>query len=167
MPHGAPVDSGSMKASNISLLRTSIHALIPQTILESSDHNISGKSSIGQVTKRFVAIVDDEAVIRNVFSLALKMMGYQVLGTYCDGKDIVDKIDSLAVTPEVIIMDERMPRMSGVEACAIIVGKYPGIKIIFVTGDYEIKEQAMKAGAKGFLQKPVSIKKLSEMLGSM
>ena len=134
MPHGAPVDSGPMKTSNISLLKTSLSALIPQTILESSDY-ISGKSSNGKVTKPFVAIVDDEVVIRNVFSLALKMMGYEVLGTYCDGKDIVDKIDSLAVKPEVIIMDERMPRMNGLVACAIIVEKYPGIKIIFVTGD--------------------------------
>jgi CheY-like chemotaxis protein len=95
------------------------------------------------------------------------MMGYVVLGTYCDGKDIVDKIDSLAVKPEVIIMDERMPRMTGLKACSIIVRKYPEIKIIFVTGDGEIKQQAMKVGAVGLLLKPVSIRKLADMLGSM
>ncbi|MHB1908568.1 MAG: response regulator [Nitrososphaerales archaeon] len=114
--------------------------------------------------KRQVAIVDDDPLIRTIFSKVLRMNGLEVVAAVADGADIVELIESSK--PNIILLDERMPRMSGVEACKIIHAKYPDIAVIFVSADQSVEQRALNAGAKAFLKKPVSSEKLIALVNS-
>jgi CheY-like chemotaxis protein len=162
-----PVDSGAVAVQDEVFAEKSILGSLMPRVLGSGDNKPSGDVGKSQIAKPFVAIVDDDLLIRNLYNVALKALGFQVVGVFCDGKDIVDKIAALPVKPEVIVMDERMPNMNGLEACTIILGKYPGIRVIFVTADDEIRQKAIDAGARGFLTKPISMKQLADMIISL
>ena len=66
--------------------------------------------------------------------------------------------------PEVVILDERMPRMSGVDACKRIRSDDPDIAVIFVSADSTVETAALAAGASYFFTKPVSISQLAEAI---
>ncbi|MGI0091507.1 MAG: response regulator [Nitrososphaerales archaeon] len=115
--------------------------------------------------KRLV-LVDDAILVRTVYKRALDLKGFEILAAMSDGTEIVERIDSFDPKPDVILLDERMPRMSGVDACEIIHAKYPEIVMIFVSEDSSSNHKAMDAGAKAFLVKPVSISELADLINS-
>jgi two-component system, chemotaxis family, chemotaxis protein CheY len=114
--------------------------------------------------KKTVAIVDDDILVRSIFERILKINGYVVLGSMSDGQELVDSIEKMQPRPEVILLDERMPKMSGIEACKIVHAKYPSIEIIFVSADDSAKQRAMQAGAKAFIAKPITARELVKAL---
>lgn len=118
-----------------------------------------------QRSKR-VIVVDDDYGIRNMLQTLLKLKGFVVTASLSDGIDLTEVIDELNPKPDAILLDERMPRMSGVDACKIVHGKYPEISIFFVSADDSAKERAKLAGAKAFLKKPVSIEELVRLINS-
>jgi CheY-like chemotaxis protein len=118
----------------------------------------SNRSEVsGELYKRKVVLVDDDALIRSSFQIIMTRFGFEILATMADGRELVDSIDKMNPKPDVIVMDERMPRMSGIEAAKIIRAKYPKISMVFVSADESAKEEAKRAGAKVFLKKPVRI----------
>lgn len=121
----------------------------------------------GGAIKKQVAIVDDDPLVRNMFQKILGMNGIDVVAAVSDGSEIVELVDSVKPRPGIVILDERMPKMSGVEACKIIHSKYPDIAIIFVSADQTAEERALAAGAKAFLRKPVSTTKLLALVNSL
>jgi len=59
--------------------------------------------------------------------------------------------------PDVILMDHRMPLKNGLEASKEILQINPDIKIIFITADQTIREEALSIGVADFIDKPFSI----------
>ena len=116
---------------------------------------------------RRIVVVDDDALIRTVFAKVLKISGYIVLATLADGNELVSSLNEMEPKPEVIILDERMPGMSGVEACKEIHSKYPFISVIFVSADETAKTRAKQAGARIFLAKPVVLSDLISAINSV
>jgi len=66
--------------------------------------------------------------------------------------------------PDIIIMDHRMPKKNGIEATIEILKINKEMKIIFTTGDDEIRNQAIDLGVKSVILKPFSITKLLEQI---
>lgn len=64
--------------------------------------------------------------------------------------------------PEVIILDYRMPGGNGLEAAAQILAMKPSAKIIMLTADGTVLEEAERIGIELFLEKPISLKRLLE-----
>jgi CheY-like chemotaxis protein len=120
-----------------------------------------------QRQEKRVVIVDDEAGVRNMLRSLLKIKGYEVSASLSDGAELVDLLDEITPKPNVILLDERMPRMSGVGACKAIHSRHPEITIIFVSADDSAAEKARAAGAKAFLKKPVSVSELMSLLSSL
>ncbi|WP_125263052.1 response regulator [Streptomyces alboflavus] len=101
-----------------------------------------------------VLVVDDQELVREgIASLLGIQPGIRVVGTAADGAEAVDA--ALALAPEVILMDVRMPGMDGVEAVTAIGGSAPGCKVVMLTtfDDEEYVVQALRAGAVGYLLK--------------
>ncbi len=119
------------------------------------------------VQKKRVVIVDDDVFVRSMFEKILGTHGFDIVGSMSDGFEIVDSIDKLSPIPDIILLDERMPRMSGTEACGIIHARHPSISIIFVTADESAKERARGAGARAILFKPVSVSQLLHVINSI
>jgi DNA-binding NarL/FixJ family response regulator len=106
--------------------------------------------------KKRVVIVDDDELVRTIFQKILKMNDFEVLASLSDGQELVSALDKMNPKPEAILLDERMPRMSGIEASKMIHSKYPAISIIFVSADDSAKERAKEAGARIFVSKPIT-----------
>ncbi len=102
-------------------------------------------------------IVDDHEVVRLGMRTAIEPeadMG--VVGEASNGAEALAKVDVLA--PHVILMDVRMEKMGGIEACREIKSGHPDIAILMITSysDADAVVASVLAGASGYLLKNVS-----------
>lgn len=105
-----------------------------------------------------VVLVDDHALFRRGLELVLSgESDLEVVGQASDGEEALRVVRSL--TPDVVLMDIRMPRMSGIDAARAIRDSVPGTKVIMLTVSEEEDDlfAAVRAGASGYLLKEVSI----------
>jgi DNA-binding NarL/FixJ family response regulator len=99
-------------------------------------------------------VADDQTVIREgLVTLLDTMPGIEVVGAAADGEEAVAQVASS--TPDVVLMDLRMPRLDGVEATKRIRTDYPGTQVVVLTtyADDESIVGALRAGAIGYLTK--------------
>jgi DNA-binding NarL/FixJ family response regulator len=105
-----------------------------------------------------VLVVDDHALFRRGLEMVLAQEDdIEVVGEAGDGAEAVDKAADLL--PDVVLMDVRMPRRSGIEACTAIKDVTPSTRIIMLTISDEENDlyDAIKAGATGYLLKEITI----------
>ena len=103
-----------------------------------------------------VLVVDDHKVVRRGFMRLLETEpGFQVLGEAGDGKSAVHMVQEL--TPDVVLMDIRMPELDGIEATRRITRTSDSRVVVLTTFDLdEYVYDALVAGASGFLLKECS-----------
>ena len=93
-------------------------------------------------------LVDDEPDVRLLLRKMIEAEndGLFVAGEAADGHEALDALDRL--NPAVIVIDERMPAMSGMEAAVIIMARRPGQPIVLCTAhlDDELRQQANAVG---------------------
>lgn len=109
-----------------------------------------------------VAIVDDDAIVRSALSSYLRAGGFDIVHELTNGADAVSAITAEPV--DVVIMDVRMPRLDGIGATAELRRRLPGTKILVITSfdEDEAVQEALRAGANGFLLKDTSPGGLAE-----
>jgi DNA-binding NarL/FixJ family response regulator len=114
-----------------------------------------------------VMIVDDQTLLREGFRRLLELEGSDivVVADAGDGAEAIAGIERLERSgqlPDVVLMDIRMPHMDGVQATAQIGQRWPGIRVMMLTtfGDEEYVVEGLRAGAKGYLLKDVSVEEL-------
>jgi len=107
-----------------------------------------------------VLIVEDDDSLRNLYRIALKLKGHDVIGTACDGNEAVDMFKNFSTKPDIILMDHRMPGKSGLEATKEILKMNGKSKVIFASADKSVREEAISIGARSFKPKPFSLEKL-------
>lgn len=90
----------------------------------------------------------------------LKSNGFEVVGKAKNGKEAVEMYKRFTIKPDIIIMDHRMPIMSGIEASKEILKANGSAKIIFASADATVEEQAKAIGAISFKNKPFDREKL-------
>lgn len=104
-----------------------------------------------------VAIVDDDAMVRAALRAYLSPADeFTVCHEFGNGAEAVAGLKEDPV--DVVIMDVRMPRMSGIEATAAMRGLFPDLKILVITSfdEDDVVRDALAAGANGFLLKDTS-----------
>jgi len=110
-----------------------------------------------------VLIVDDHALFRRGLEMVLKEENdLEVVGEARDGAEAVARAaESL---PDVILMDIRMPRSSGIDACRAMKAAGPSAKIVMLTISDEEEDlfEAIKAGASGYLLKDIPLDEVAE-----
>jgi len=89
-----------------------------------------------------------------------------VSGVAEDGEEAIRMFKSFEKKPKIILMDHRMPVKSGLEATKEILQMDKKVKIIFISADLSIKEEALSMGAFSFWDKPFSIDQLIEEIKS-
>ncbi|RJL30455.1 response regulator [Bailinhaonella thermotolerans] len=120
------------------------------------------KPEVNRVERRTdpirVQIVDDHALFRRGLEMVLSAEDdIEVVGEAGDGQEAVERAGDLL--PDVVLMDIRMPRRGGIEACRGIKSAVPSARIVMLTISDEEEDlfEAIKAGATGYLLKDVSI----------
>ena len=104
-----------------------------------------------------VMVVDDHALFRRGLEMVLgNEPDLELVGEASDGAEAVDKAQE--VMPDVVLMDVRMPKRSGIEATTQIKDLLPHVKILMLTISDEEADlyDAIKAGATGYLLKEIS-----------
>jgi CheY-like chemotaxis protein len=105
-----------------------------------------------------VAIVDDEEDTVSLLERYFSLFRIPVSFVAYNGMEAVDKFKAATTRPEFIIMDHRMPVANGVDATRQILALDSRVKIIFLSADPCIADDALNAGAVSFLKKPVSVR---------
>ena len=102
-------------------------------------------------------LVDDHRMLREGLRRSLEEEGFYVVGEAADGEAAVRLVP--AAKPDVILMDVSMPDMDGVEATKRILQNSPEQRVVMLTmhADKDLIDQAIKAGAVGYLTKDCSI----------
>ncbi|MFB9966631.1 response regulator [Sinosporangium siamense] len=109
-----------------------------------------------------VLVVDDQLLVREgIASLLAIQAGIVVVGTAANGREAVER--ALALTPDVVLMDVRMPEMDGVEGVAVLRERLPGCSVVMLTtfDDEEYVVRALRAGAVGYLLKDLPARELA------
>lgn len=100
-----------------------------------------------------VFIVDDDAAVRDAIRLLIRSIGLRA-ETYGSGQEFLEAFEP--DRPGCLVLDVRMPGMSGLDVQQLLLERRSTLPIIFVTahGDVPMAVEAVKAGALDFVQKP-------------
>jgi DNA-binding NarL/FixJ family response regulator len=115
-----------------------------------------------------VLIADDQRVVREGLVLLMGLLPQiEVAGTAANGEEAVER--AVALQPDVVLMDLRMPRCDGVEATRRLRERGPGIKVIALTtyADDRSVIEALRAGARGYLTKDASAEEIRQALAQV
>lgn len=112
-----------------------------------------------------VLIAEDEESLATLYKVLLKRFGYEVLDIVKSGDEVVEKYKELK--PDVVIMDHRLERRSGLDALKDILKIDPNAKVIFASADDSVMEDAIAAGAIDYIGKPFSMQELVEVISRM
>lgn len=102
-----------------------------------------------------VLLVDDEADIREVMSIAIADAGYRVL-TAADGAAGIRLC--VEESPQIVVTDIRMPNMDGLQVLEAVKEMNPEIEVIVITafGDMDLAIRALQLDASDFITKPIN-----------
>nr|WP_255378059.1 response regulator transcription factor [Quadrisphaera sp. DSM 44207] len=112
-----------------------------------------------------VLIADDHHLWRRGLEMVLGTEDdMEVVGEASDGLEAVTK--AAALLPDVVLLDVRMPRRSGIEACREIKAAAPATKIVLLTSSDEESDlfDAVRAGANGYLLKDIPTEEIADGL---
>jgi len=138
-PHSAHICPGSWDATTVSL------------------------SPNGEPEPIRVIIVDDQELFRRGLTMLMDAEpGLDVVGEAGDGATGIELAGRVA--PDVVLLDVRMPKVSGIEACVAIKETVPAAKILMLTVSDEESDlyEAVKSGANGYLLKDSSIEEVAQ-----
>ena len=106
-----------------------------------------------------ILLVDDHQVVREGLRRMLELEAdFQVVGEAADAKEVLTQVELFS--PEVILMDIKMPEVDGIELTRQITQKHPSCKIIMLTLYDEYLTQAIEAGAVGYVLKDIKREEL-------
>lgn len=110
-----------------------------------------------------VLLVDDEADFVETLAERLELRGFAPR-VALNGETALSLIDEEA--PGVMVLDLKMPGMGGLQVLREGLRRLPGLPVIMLTGhgSEQERDEAMAIGARNYLQKPVDIETLSQML---
>lgn len=106
-----------------------------------------------------VVVVDDHAVVRSGLLAFLEgEADLEVVGAADGGTEVLDllaRLDSEGVLPDVVLMDLQMRPVDGIESTSMVKDRYDDVEVVALTsfGEPERVQRALEAGASGYLLK--------------
>jgi CheY-like chemotaxis protein/anti-sigma regulatory factor (Ser/Thr protein kinase) len=122
-------------------------------------------SSLHEKPRIRVLLVDDHAMVRQGLRSVLESYpDIEVVGEVADGKESIVAVEH--IRPAVVVMDLNMPRMSGIEATAIIKSRHPEIVVLGLSVNAGDDNQAamVQAGASALLTKEAAVDRLHDLI---
>lgn len=116
------------------------------------------------MTRLAVLIVDDSLLTQRRLQSMLADLGHDVLGYAGDGEAAVSAYRRLR--PDLVTMDITMPKLDGIGATRGILSEFPDARIVMITalGQEGVVLDALRAGASGYVMKPINADKLANMI---
>lgn len=126
-------------------------------------HDLAVPEPVGESAAVRVVVVDDQELFRRGLTMLLGVESdIEVVGEAGDGVSAVDLV--VETMPDIVLLDVRMPKRSGLEACMRIKEQAPAARIIMLTVSDEEGDlyEAVKNGASGYLLKDSSIEEVAQ-----
>lgn len=120
------------------------------------------------MTKMRILLVDDHEVVRlGIKTLLEQDTGFEIVGEASNAKEAIEMTGKLL--PDIVLMDIRLPGISGIDACEEITQHYADVKVVMLTSyaEDEMLFSAIRAGASGYLLKQISSEDLIRSLISV
>ena len=113
-----------------------------------------------------ILIVDDQKGVRRLLEELFKMEGWNVY-TASDGIEAVSQVK--ASSPDIVLMDMKMPNMNGLESSSQILALCPDMKIIMMTayGEMDVVKKALEVGVRRCITKPFDILNLRDLVNEL
>ena len=110
-----------------------------------------------------ILVVDDDSLVVWSFKEDLTSLGYQV-NTAQKGLEAIEK--TRADVPDLILLDLKLPDISGLEVLRRLRERYPNINVIIITayGGVDTAVEAMKLGARDYIDKAIKIEELAHKI---
>ena len=111
-----------------------------------------------------VMVVDDSTITIKKITTMLAEMGHAVVRTARSGTEAIEVYAGCA--PDLVTMDITMPELDGIEATRAILERHPQALIVVVTshGQEQMVLDALDAGAKGYILKPIKKEKFQQTI---
>jgi DNA-binding NarL/FixJ family response regulator len=112
-----------------------------------------------------VLIVDDHEMVREGLMAMLRSEpDFEVVGQTGRGEEVADLVDTSK--PDVVLLDTRLPGISGVEVCRRLTRTHPNVSVVILTTytDVELVQECLQAGARGYVVKDVERFALKESI---
>jgi PAS domain S-box-containing protein len=115
-----------------------------------------------------ILVVDDEPIIRSIARDILEACGYEVMEAG-NGASAIETFNRHKDTIRVVLLDLLMPKLDGHRVCKAILGMEPRACILMASGfkQDERIDEAMKSGARGFVQKPYTLERLARSIAEV
>ena len=111
--------------------------------------------------KQRILIVDDHEVVRlGLKSLLDQHPYFEVVAEAGNAREAIEQVEGYA--PDVVLMDIRLPGVSGIDACETITENYPDTKVVMLTSyaEDEMLFSAIRSGASGYILKQIGAEDL-------
>lgn len=141
------------------------------SVFTSSPHEERGQKTIGKKVSKIntgsILVLDDDFDINNLIKVALQNHGYNVFG-FTDPLLALEHFKINLSTYSLVMSDLRMPLMSGFEFVRKVKKMNPKIKVLLMTAfeinDRELLRVLPEPKIDGFIQKPISMRKLNDII---
>lgn len=111
-----------------------------------------------------ILVVDDDPQVRQMLALVLRLQGWEV-GQAADGEEALLRMQ--AAVPDVLLLDQRMPGLLGTELHQRLRQAGFRVPTILITAAVDGKDQAAAAGIEHYLEKPINLAALEELLNQL
>jgi CheY-like chemotaxis protein len=114
-----------------------------------------------------VLLVEDSASDAHILNHQMTKLGLQVVATVGTAAEALSAFE--AHLPNLVAMDVNLPDGSGIQTARTIIQKHPQAVILLITSDPRERrlEEALRAGIKGYIEKPVRFQQLKEVTESL
>jgi NarL family two-component system response regulator LiaR len=114
-----------------------------------------------------VMLVDDHMMVRRGLATFLKVFGdLELAGEAATGEEAIQRCAEMTPVPDIVLMDMVMPGMDGAATTRAIRQRFPSVQVIALTSfkEEELVQNALQAGAIGYLLKDVSAEELAQAI---
>jgi two-component system, NarL family, response regulator DevR len=108
------------------------------------------------MVKQRILLVDDHEVVRlGLKSLLERHPQFEIVGEAASAREALEQVENNH--PDVVVMDIRLPGVSGIEACEEITSRFPETRVLMLTSyaEDEMLFSAIRAGASGYILKQI------------
>jgi len=112
-----------------------------------------------------IVIIDDHIMFRQGLKAVLELeKDIKIVGEASSGNKAMDAVKKN--NPDILLVDIKLPDISGIEVCEKILNQYPTLKVIIITAFHDEKDvvKAIRAGAKGYILKDSDVKELIKQI---
>ncbi|MHB8567725.1 MAG: response regulator [Nitrososphaerales archaeon] len=109
-----------------------------------------------------ILIAEDEESLAALYRVLLVKFGYVLLDIVKSGDEVLERFKQ--ERPDIVIMDHRLDKRSGLDALREILKIDPQAKVIFASADDSVMEDVIAAGATDYIGKPFSMQELVEVI---